>query len=61
MKSEDRLALTAFPDDWKCYTLTFPVARYKHLSLDGILQKMIACNRNFYSLPRLLWRVWGSL
>lgn len=37
------------------------MARYKHLSLDGILQEMIACNRNFYSLPRLLRRVWGSL
>ena len=61
MKSEDRLALTAFPEDWKYYTLTFPVARYKHLSLDGIIQEMIACNRNFYSLPRLLRRVWGSL
>ena len=61
MKSEDRLARTAFPEDWKYYTLTFPVARYKHLSLDGILQEMIACNRNFYALPRLLWRVWGSL
>jgi len=22
---------------------------------------MIACNRNFYSLPRLLRRVWGSV
>jgi radical SAM superfamily enzyme YgiQ (UPF0313 family) len=61
MKSEDRLALTAFPEDWKYYTLTFPVARYKHLSLDGIIQEMNACNRNFYSLPRLLRRVWGSL
>jgi radical SAM superfamily enzyme YgiQ (UPF0313 family) len=61
MKSEDRIALTAFPEDWKYYTLTFPVARYKHLSLDSILQEMIACNRNFYSLPRLLRRVWDSL
>ena len=61
MKSEDRIALTAFPEDWKYYTLTFPVARYKHLSLDGIIREMIACNRNFYSLPRLLRRVWGSL
>ena len=61
MKSEDRIALTAFPGEWKYYTLTFPVARYKHLSLDGILQEMMACNRNFYSLPRLLRRVWDSL
>jgi radical SAM superfamily enzyme YgiQ (UPF0313 family) len=61
MKSQDRIALTMFPEDWKYYTLTFPVARYKRLSLDGGIQEMIACNQNFYSLPRLFWRVWGSL
>jgi len=61
MKSEDRIALNAFPQDWKYYTLTFPVARYKHLSLDGIIQEMISCNRDFYSMPRILHRVCSSL
>ncbi|MEK7755745.1 MAG: radical SAM protein [Planctomycetota bacterium] len=61
MKSQDRIALDAFPDDWKYYTLTFPVARYKHLSLDGIIEEMISCDRTFYSMPRILRRVWGSL
>jgi radical SAM superfamily enzyme YgiQ (UPF0313 family) len=61
MKSEDRIALDAFPEDWKYYTLTFPVARYKHLSRDGIIQEMISCNRNFYSLPRILRRVSSNL
>jgi radical SAM superfamily enzyme YgiQ (UPF0313 family) len=61
MKSEGRIALDAFPEDWSYYTLTFPVARYKHLSLDGILQEMIACTRNFYSLPRILRRVADNL
>ena len=61
MKSEGRIALNAFPEDWKYYTLTFPVARYQHLSLDGALQEMISCNRNFYSLPRILRRVGGNL
>jgi radical SAM superfamily enzyme YgiQ (UPF0313 family) len=61
MKSEGRIARAAFPEDWKYYTLTFPVARYKHLTLEGIIQEMIACNRKFYYLPRLLWRVWGSV
>jgi radical SAM superfamily enzyme YgiQ (UPF0313 family) len=61
MKSEGRLALDAFPEHWKYYTLTFPVARYKHLSLDAIIQEMISCNRNFYSLPRILRRVGSSL
>jgi radical SAM superfamily enzyme YgiQ (UPF0313 family) len=61
MKSEDRIALDTFPQDWKYYTLTFPVARYKHLSLDGIIQEMISCNRDFYSMPRILRRVCSSL
>jgi radical SAM superfamily enzyme YgiQ (UPF0313 family) len=63
MKAEDRIALGAFPADWKYYTLTFPVARYKHLSLDGVIQEMMSCNRSFYSMPRILRRVgsnvWG--
>jgi radical SAM superfamily enzyme YgiQ (UPF0313 family) len=61
MKSENRIALNTFPEDWKYYTLTFPVARYKNLSLEGIIAEMISCNRNFYSMPRILRRVWNSL
>jgi radical SAM superfamily enzyme YgiQ (UPF0313 family) len=61
MQSEDRIALDAFPDDWRYYTLTFPVARYKRLSLDDIIQEMVSCNRRFYSLPRILRRVWSNL
>jgi radical SAM superfamily enzyme YgiQ (UPF0313 family) len=61
MKSEGRIALDAFPEDWRYYTLTFPVGRYKHLSLDGTIEEMIACSRRFYSLPRILHRMWGSL
>ena len=60
MNSENRIALHAFPQDWEYYTLTFPVARYKHLSLDGIIDEMIFCDRDFYSLPRILHRVWSS-
>jgi radical SAM superfamily enzyme YgiQ (UPF0313 family) len=61
MKSEDRIALDTFPEDWKYYTLTFPVARYKNLSLEGIIEEMISCDRDFYSMPRILRRVWSNL
>ncbi len=61
MKSEDRIPLGAFPEDWKYYTLTFPVARYKHLSLDTIIREMHSCNNAFYSIPSILRRVWSSL
>lgn len=61
MEAEGRLAFDNFPEDWKYYTLTFPVARYKHLSLDGIIEEMIACDKIFYSIPRILRRVWSNL
>jgi radical SAM superfamily enzyme YgiQ (UPF0313 family) len=61
MKAENRILLDEFPEDWKYYTLTFPVARYKHLSVDAIIAEMISCNRSFYSMPRVLRRVWCSL
>ena len=61
MRAEDRIALDRFPEDWDYYTLTFPVAKYSHLSSDGVIREMIACNRDFYSLPRILRRVSSSL
>jgi len=61
MKAQDRIALDGFPEDWKYYTLTFPVARYKYLSLDGISDEMLSCDRTFYSMPRILRRVWSNL
>ena len=61
MKSQGRIALDTFPEDWKYYTLTFPVARYKHLSLDAAIREMISCNRNFYSLPHILRRISSGL
>jgi radical SAM superfamily enzyme YgiQ (UPF0313 family) len=61
MKSQGRIALNTFPQNWKYYTLTFPVARYKHLSMDGIIDEMISCDRDFYSMSHILGRVWGNL
>jgi radical SAM superfamily enzyme YgiQ (UPF0313 family) len=61
LESEGRIALDTFPEDWDHYTLTFPVARYMHLSLDQIIEEMNACNRRFYSMPRILRRVWSNV
>ena len=60
MESQGRLAADAFPEDWKYYTLSFPVARYQHLSWADMLREMDSCNRIFYSLPRVVRRVWGN-
>jgi radical SAM superfamily enzyme YgiQ (UPF0313 family) len=61
MKSEKRIPLNNFPEDWKYYTLTYPVAKYKNLSMESIVEEMINCDRYFYSLPRILRRVWDSI
>jgi radical SAM superfamily enzyme YgiQ (UPF0313 family) len=61
MQSEKRIPLNNFPEDWKYYTLTYPVAKYKNLSMENIIEEMINCDRYFYSLPRILRRVWDSI
>ena len=60
MKKENRIMLEAFPEDWKYYTLTFPVARYNHFSTEGIIEEMLSCDREFYSMPHILIRVWKN-
>ncbi len=56
MKSERRIALDKFPQDWKYYTLTYPVARYKNLSLEEIIDEMVSCDSAFYSIPGIIVR-----
>jgi hypothetical protein len=61
MNADGRIALNAYPEDWKYYTLTYPVAHCRHLSLDSVIQEMISCNRNFYAMPRILRRVCSNV
>jgi radical SAM superfamily enzyme YgiQ (UPF0313 family) len=61
MNAEDRIILNEFPEDWKHYTMGFPVARFKGLSLDASIDEVESCNRTFYSLPRITRRVAGDL
>ncbi len=61
MKADGRIALSTFPEDWKYYTLTYPVARYANLTLDAVIQEMVSCNRNFYSMPRVLRRLCSNV
>jgi radical SAM superfamily enzyme YgiQ (UPF0313 family) len=61
MAAEGRVVLDRFPQDWQYYTLTYPVARYKRLSQDQAIEEMMACDRHFYALPRILGRVWKNV
>ncbi len=61
LAAQGRIAADRFPEDWKHYTLTFPVARYRHFSGAGIAAEMEICDQTFYSLGSNLRRVWGNL
>jgi len=61
MTAEGRVAFDRFPQDWQYYTLTFPVARYMHLTEDQAIEEMLACGRHFYAIPRILGRVWKNV
>ena len=61
MESQRRFAANSFPEDWKYYTLTFPVARYRHLSCREIVREMEACDGTFYAVRPILRRVWHSV
>ena len=61
LEAEGRIVMDAFPEDWKYYTLNYPVARYKYLSLDQIIQEMNECNSTFYSASNILVRLGRSL
>lgn len=61
LAAQGRIAADRFPEDWKHYTLTFPVARYRHFSGAEIAAEMETCDRTFYSLRNTARRAWGSL
>jgi radical SAM superfamily enzyme YgiQ (UPF0313 family) len=60
MESQGRITANSFPSDWKYYTLTFPVARYKQLSWDDITKEVQYCDNAFYSTQRILSRLCGA-
>ncbi|MBD3315674.1 MAG: radical SAM protein [Chitinivibrionales bacterium] len=61
MESSNRIILKDFPRDWRYYTLTFPVARYGHLSWLEMIEEKDACFRGFYSYGGILRRTWEMI
>jgi len=61
LEAEGRIGMDDFPGDWQYYTLNYPVARYKYLSVDRIVQEMTHCNRTFYSSRNILGRLGRNL
>jgi radical SAM superfamily enzyme YgiQ (UPF0313 family) len=61
MAKAGRLDREEFPEDWRYYTLTLPVAQYRHFSRDEISKEMLVCNQLFFSTSRILRRLGRQL
>ena len=61
VEAEDRLVVRNFPRDWKFFTLTFPVARFKHLSWKELVAEREESFRTFYSISGIAYRVLRSI
>ncbi|MBN1980435.1 MAG: B12-binding domain-containing radical SAM protein [Chitinivibrionales bacterium] len=57
LESEQRIVANNFPLDWKYYTLTFPVSRYKNFTWQELVQERQTSYENFYSFSGILNRL----
>ena len=46
-----------YPQDWKYYTLTYPVASYAHLAWAELVEEVNQFNDRFYSYPQVFRRM----
>jgi len=61
MEALNRITLSNFPEDWRYFTLTYPVARYTGLTLNGAIREMLSCSKRFYTIPQMLLRLLRNL
>ena len=56
LEAEGRILTKTYPEDWKYYTLNFPVMRYNHLSWTDMVDEIKSCYKHFYGYPAILGR-----
>jgi radical SAM superfamily enzyme YgiQ (UPF0313 family) len=57
MEREGRIRSNDYPQDWKYYTLTYPVASYTHLTWAELVEEVNQFNGRFYSYAQILRRM----
>jgi radical SAM superfamily enzyme YgiQ (UPF0313 family) len=61
MKAKDRIILNDTPGDWRYFTLTFPVARFNHLTWSDMIVEKDICYRTFYTYFKIMQRVFSGI
>jgi len=57
MELQGRILARDYPEDWKYFTLTHPVAAYKHFTWEELTAETNRFHDLFYSYPKILRRV----
>src|SRR5271157_265160 len=57
MEREGRIRSNDYPDDWRYYTLTYPVASYAHLSWTELVEEVNLFTDRYYSYSQILTRM----
>jgi radical SAM superfamily enzyme YgiQ (UPF0313 family) len=57
MEREGRIRSTDYPQDWRYYTLTYPVASYAHLTWAELDEELQRFNDRYYSYPQIARRM----
>jgi radical SAM superfamily enzyme YgiQ (UPF0313 family) len=57
MEREGRIRSNDYPQDWKYYTLTYPVADYRNLTWAEVVEEVNRFNESFYSYPQIVRRM----
>jgi hypothetical protein len=57
MEREGRIRANDYPQDWKYYTLTYPVANYTHLTWAEVAEEVQRFNNRYYSHPQIFRRL----
>jgi radical SAM superfamily enzyme YgiQ (UPF0313 family) len=57
MEREGRIRSNQYPQDWRYYTLTYPVASYAHLTWSELADEVKRFNDRFYSYGQILRRM----
>ena len=57
MEGGGRIRSNHYPEDWRYYTLTHPVADYKNFSWTELVKEVNMFTDRYYSYPQILWRM----
>jgi radical SAM superfamily enzyme YgiQ (UPF0313 family) len=57
MDAQGRILACSYPDDWRYYTLSHPVAAYKNFNWRELVEEVCRFHDIFYSYPKIVRRV----